>query len=564
MVKRSSAEVGCQEKRQRPELEQYMSTNTTYYNHPINEKGANAFNSNKRERPFELLQDRIVQQKPSKVAKTVIHWFRNDLRISDNTAFTKAIEQLQEIRIREGSDCNIMAIFTPNEHDWIAHLESNWRLNFMYRALTSLQSELLELSIPLYVLEFKPDKPILLRSKKFAAWLKKKCLELSGGEPVQVTANAEYLVDELQRDINVYHVTDEYFDLNIYHDTCVVEPYPLRTQQGSQYTVFAPWYKKWCTYLMERKPKDDLVHISSVEKKKYNRDTPHQKIGYKLPIGFALNVNCPLSKILDASEDAGMSRLQEFLGNSIKKYDQKDLLPDERSSHLSAFLSVGLISARTVVNSAFSLLGGNLVGKSPKDMSPAEEFIREVAWRDFYKHAFCYWPYLSMDIPFNLGSVGIKWLNDKSHFEKWCYGKTGVPIVDAIMRKLLFEGYINNRARMITASFLSKNLLIDWRWGEKWFRKHLIDCDLASNIGGWGFCSSTGIDAQPYFRIFNMERQSKTYDPSGNFIRKWVPELKNVENVHATQQHVESYPDPIVDSKQSRQRALNAYKDGLY
>lgn len=563
MVKRKNSIVNEHNtKKQRHDLDQFMGPNTLYYHHPITEKDANEFNNNKRDKPYKLLQDFISKQQPNKIARTVIHWFRNDLRMLDNTAFSRAIEAYRELQAKEGSDCKFITIFIANKHDWIAHLESNWRLNFMYQALKSLQLELSGYAIPLYVLEFDPEKPVLSRSKDFASWLKKKCVELSKGEPVLLTANAEYLVDELCRDINVFRITGNDFKFNIHHDACVVEPYSLSTQQGSQYTVFAPWYKKWCAYLMHRKPKNALVHTSSIERKSYNMEFSYDEFEYQLPVEFALDTSS--NENLEASEKAGLTRLRSFLEKDIHNYDQKDFLSSENSSHLSSYLSLGVVSARIVVNQAFSLIGKDLVGKSPKDMTPTEEYIREVAWRDFYKHAFCCWPYLSMDIPFNLGSKEIKWINDITNFEKWCYGKTGVPIIDAIMRKLISEGYINNRARMITASFLSKNLLTDWRWGERWFRKHLIDCDLASNVGGWGFCSSTGIDAQPYFRVFNMERQSQAYDPTGKFIRKWVPELKDVANVHMLNQSVQDYPEPIIDSKSSRQRALQVYKDGLY
>ena len=242
---------------------------------------------------------------------------------------------------------------------------------------------------------------------------------------------------------------------------------------------------------------------------------------------------------------------------------------DSSTSHLSCYITSGLISTRAVVNRGFHENGDSLMRKDIRQNNSMENFIKEVAWRDFYKHVACNWPYMSMEIAIKFETMDIKWVNDEEMFRKWCMGETGLPIVDAIMRKLLYTGYINNRSRMIVASFLSKNLLVDWRWGERWFRKHLMDADLTSNSGGWGFCSSTGIDAQPYFRIFNMKLQSEKYDPKGAFVKEWIPELRNINDVKilreglANQPSVNGYPKPIVDLKESREKALETYREAI-
>ncbi|CAR30017.1 ZYRO0G22418p [Zygosaccharomyces rouxii] len=544
-----------QSKRGSYDWDQYLRPNPLYYPHAIDAKGALEFNNGKRKRPYDELQGLLSKQnRPGENVKTVIHWFRNDLRIHDNTGFYTAVEESQRLGAR------ILTIFTINQNDWIAHLDSNPKLTLMYQSLKSLHGKLSELGIPLYTLVFDSGEPKLSNSMQFVIWLRDQCLKISNGA-IYLTANAEYLADELYRDIRVFAVSDEKFQFNVFHDTCIVEPGVLKTNQDSPYTVFSPWYKKWCLRVMDGKSSTNLIEPLVLEKRIYNDDEEfvHKEFSYYLPSQFLSSTTIP-----DASEDAAWSRLTTFLQKNVGNYLDKDTLLTEASSHLSPYLALGILSARCVVNEAFRLVGSRLVGKSPKDMTPVEQFIREVAWRDFYKDVICFWPYLSMDIPFNLSSLEIKWDNNFSNFQKWCLGKTGFPIVDAIMRKLSQDGYINNRARMITASFLSKNLLIDWRWGEKWFRKHLIDCDLASNVGGWGFVSSTGADAQPYFRVFNMERQSRAFDPNGEFIKKWVPELKNSKNVHSSIQEVESYPNPITDSKSSRQRALEIYNEGLY
>ena len=199
-------------------------------------------------------------------------------------------------------------------------------------------------------------------------------------------------------------------------------------------------------------------------------------------------------------------------------------------------------------------------------------WIAEVAWRDFYKHVLSYWPHVCMSKPFKPEYSNIEWEYDADNFRKWTEGKTGFPIVDAGMRQLLHIGHMHNRCRMIVASFLAKDLMIDWRMGERWFMEHLVDGDFASNNGGWGFSASCGVDPQPYFRIFNPLLQSEKFDSDGAYIRKWVPELQHVEGkaIHdpygrgaAEIARKNGYPEPVVDHKKSRDRALARYKEGI-
>lgn len=199
-------------------------------------------------------------------------------------------------------------------------------------------------------------------------------------------------------------------------------------------------------------------------------------------------------------------------------------------------------------------------------------WIAEVAWRDFYKHILCHWPYICMNKPFKAEYSNIVWEYDLDQFKRWTDGKTGFPIVDAAMRQAAHTGYMHNRCRMIVASFLAKDLLIDWRMGERWFMEHLIDGDFASNNGGWGFSASCGVDPQPYFRIFNPLLQSEKFDLDGSYIRKWVPELSDVKGnaIHdpyargaeaVAKKH--GYPKAMVNHKESRDRALARYKEGI-
>lgn len=259
--------------------------------------------------------------------------------------------------------------------------------------------------------------------------------------------------------------------------------------------------------------------------------------------------------------------MSKFINDRVDKYaDTRNLPAANSTAVVSVHLSSGTLSARTAVvaaqaaNSTKKLDGGKkgIVG-----------WISEVAWRDFYKHVLAHWPYVCMNKPFKPEYTNIEWEYNDDLFEKWTKGQTGYPFVDAAMRQLNHTGYMHNRARMVVASFLAKDLLIDWRMGERYFMEHLIDGDFASNNGGWGFSASTGVDPQPYFRIFNPILQSEKFDADGEYIRKWIPELAEVEGKAIHDPHgrkakgIADYPKMCVDHKQGRERALARYKEGL-
>lgn len=398
---------------------------------------------------------------------------------------------------------------------------------------------------------FNPTTPSLSNSKEFSEWFVGAINEIDCSTNRLITANLQYETDELYRDARLLKSPSYKFQL--YHDKCVVNPGILKTGKGSQYTVFTPWYKKWVAYLEENKSNRRVVPDYSLPRSPF-AEIKASLIEYQLPDKFTSYLPDDFH-VPPADEQTAMKSLDEFLDKKGNLYnDNKDALHIKGTSRLSAYVTSGIISTRSIVQRTYHANDNKLMNKDIKKNNSLETFIKEVAWRDFYKHVICQWPFLSMDIPFKFETLNINWENDTTHFEQWCFGKTGFPIVDAIMVQLLKTGYINNRARMIVASFLSKNLLIDWRWGERWFRKHLIDYDVASNIGGWGFCSSTGIDCQPYFRVFNMTLQSQKYDPNGRFIRHWL-DLNDEVDVHVPN------PDAVVDLKETRDRALERFRE---
>jgi deoxyribodipyrimidine photo-lyase len=266
-------------------------------------------------------------------------------------------------------------------------------------------------------------------------------------------------------------------------------------------------------------------------------------------------------------------RLQAFVHGDdppIARYaEARDRLDMEGTSRLSPYLHLGMLSPHQAVAAALDVTS---TAPSPEAKQGAQSWLNELVWREFYVHILYHFPHVLRQ-SFRANLRAIAWDNDEGAFAAWCEGKTGYPVVDAGMRQLLETGWMHNRARMITASFLVKDLLIDWRWGERYFAQHLVDGDRAANNGGWQWTAGTGTDAAPYFRIFNPVLQGKRHDPQGAYTRRWVPELVHVPDrfIHEpwkmpseVQQEVgctigKDYPLPIVDHRWARERALAAY-----
>ena len=250
--------------------------------------------------------------------------------------------------------------------------------------------------------------------------------------------------------------------------------------------------------------------------------------------------------------------------HQVEHYEKERDFPNlAGTSQLSAYLTLGIISIRQCLQVLFRPQQGHFhiaqLGQ--------QTWLDELLWREFYQHTLFDFPKVSKHLPFKENTQKIQWRDAPKDLIAWQQGQTGIPIVDAGMRQLSSTGWMHNRVRMVTAMFLSKNLLIDWRLGEQWFMQQLIDGDLAANNGGWQWCASTGMDAVPYFRIFNPISQSQRFDAAGDYIRQWLPELahldaKTIHEPYAKNPNLKlDYPQPIVDLKQSRLRALQAFKE---
>lgn len=349
--------------------------------------------------------------------------------------------------------------------------------------------------------------------------------------------------------------------LHLIGSPAIHPPGSVLKKDGEPYTVFTPFSRTWLSLPLPREA--DLHPIPR------HFSDPGKVCGEPLPD----QPQWPADSLFPAGETEGRRRLLAFAGDDdspLFNYDQqRDRMDLDGTSRLSPYLRLGMISAR---EAAVTALSARTQTKSKGQRHTIHAWLNELIWRDFYIHMLDHFPEVGRK-SFRPETRNIEWRNDEDEFEAWCAGQTGYPVVDAAMRQLVQSGWVHNRARMIVASFLVKDLLIDWRWGERWFMQHLLDGDPAANNCGWQWSAGTGTDAAPYFRIFNPTTQAKKFDPQGDYIRRWVPELQGVDNKHihepwrmsaeaqrAANFHIgRDYPAPIIDHTFARQRALSAY-----
>ncbi len=478
----------------------------------------------------------------NQVGATVVHWFRNDLRVRDNTGLMAA-SALGKTR-----GAAVVGLFVVSLGQWMQHDWSGVKVRFVMRCVRELKGELAKINVPLVVRVAKTLKDVPGVVEKAATQVR----------AAAVTANREYEIDEARRDERAGELLRAAgVRLELFHDQTAIAPGDVRTQTGGPYTVYTPFKKRWMELWNERggvRPLGvpDVQEETGIE-------------GDEVPIeveGFSTTVD---DALWPAGEREAERRLNAFVNARIRRYkDDRDFPAIDGTSTQSPYLSVGAISPRRCVEAALTANEGRLDGPS----AGATHWISEVVWREFYRQVMVNFPRVCMHRAFKPETESIRWSDRLDHFEAWKEGRTGVPIVDAAMRGLKKTGWMHNRLRMIVAMYLTKDLFIDWRLGEKWFMQNLVDGDLAQNNGGWQWSASTGTDAAPYFRIFNPAMQSQKFDPEGKFIKRWVPELKDVEGdlVHEPWELPMllkmglEYPSPLVDRGSVKDRVLAAFK----
>lgn len=460
-------------------------------------------------------------------------WFRNDLRVTDNTALYAACSQPND---------HVMAVFIVTPGQWHKHNMSAIQAGFIHSNLMALHKSLAVLGITLQIAECESFDT---------------CVEVisnlcSQHEIDSIYYNKQYQFNELLRDRRLEFRLQPEVTCHAFDDALLLPPHSVLTGKGDMYQIYTPYRNAFIHQLQQ-----DVQPVNPVPK-------PRAK---SLEFSEVPPFNYPIDPHNDfpAGEHEALQRLRAFCRERAADYlNQRDIPFLDMTSRLSPYLAIGVLSVRQCYN--------RLLAEHPDFLhqrdSGAFTWFNELIWREFYNHLIVACPKLCKHKPFIEWTERVQWNPDNDQFIQWTNGSTGYPIVDAAMRQMNSTGWMHNRLRMITASFLVKDLLIDWRRGEHYFMSRLIDGDLAANNGGWQWAASTGTDAAPYFRIFNPTTQGKRFDPDGIFIRRWLPELVSVPDkwIHtphlwADKQGIKlDYPLPIVDHAQARVRTLNAFE----
>jgi len=463
-----------------------------------------------------------------------IIWFRSDLRVDDNPALSSALNQCEEV----------IAIYIFSEMQWNLHNESNIKYEFLLKNLTQLQKSLATLNIPLIVINTDSYKTLPNDLSLFAAQQKIGC----------VFCNNEFGVNEAVRDKDSIDCLKKYnIQLSSFDDQVIYKPGFLKTGQGKPFSVFTPFKRRW----VENFDMNFLELATPLKQKKA------PSIQSDLSVLKFVKTHSANIDLWPAGESAAQDTLVNFLHTKANSYNESRNSPIlDGTSRLSPYLALGILSPKRCILEGLKLNNFEFTSGN-KGIC---KWIDEIVWREFYRNIMYSFPKVSQSQPFQDYTKSIKWRHSDKELEAFYAGKTGFPIVDAGIRQMLSEGWMHNRLRMVVAMFFTKNMLHDWRLGEKFFMQHLIDGDFCSNNGGWQWSSSTGTDAAPYFRIFNPITQSQNFDPDGEFIKKFIPELKDVPvaQIHQPQFDLFSstnYPAPMLDLKESRVRAIQAFKD---
>jgi len=435
----------------------------------------------------------IPESARSRVDKrTTLFWFRRDLRLADNAGLYHALR---------GNDSVLPLFIFDTEILNKIEDKADSRVDFIHRSLSALKSELELLGSSLLVLHGNP------------------ATIFSELQPKAIYTNRDYEPYAIQRDKTVEaELAKRNIAFHAFKDQVIFEQNEVIKDDGTPYTIFTPYSRKWKATLNSFYCKPYPTHKYFSHLKQVN------------PFSF------PTLEEIGFRKSAVEFPERVIKRSIIEKYNlQRDFPGIAGTTRLSAHLRFGTVSIRSLVKIA---------------KQKNEAWLNELIWREFYQMILWHFPHVEKS--FKPAYDHIAWRNDPHEFEAWCNGKTGYPIVDAGMRELNATGFMHNRVRMIVASFLTKHLLIDWRWGEAYFAEKLVDFDLAANNGGWQWAAGCGCDAAPYFRVFNPYLQTEKFDAGRTYIRKWVPEFESKD-----------YPKPIVDHEFARERVLRVYKKAL-
>ena len=462
--------------------------------------------------------------------KTVIHWFRRDLRVSDNTALSEAAKRAE----------SVVPLFIFEDAFRTGPDVGAARLAFLLQSVESLRKNLAELGHTLVVRCGKSEEILPKLAKEAGAQA--------------VFANKRYEPYTQKRDERITAaLLDVGVGFELFKDAVVWEETEILTLAGKPYTVFTPYSKAWKAKAVPV-PKPRLgCPKSKVQSLKSDAlpTSPDET-------GFPLTQTIP-----PGGERAALELLRKFMARPVYEYGTARNFPAlDGGSNLSPHLRAGTIGIRTILAELKKARQGATSAQQPS----CDVFLNELIWREFYAQVLHNFPHVTKGA-FRPEYNALKWSGNREHFAAWCEGRTGYPIVDAAMRCLNATGTMHNRLRMIVAMFLTKDLLLHWQWGERYFMKQLVDGDLAANNGGWQWSAGTGTDAAPYFRIFNPVSQGEKFDAEGKFVRRWLPELKDFPDdlIHQPWESPlllskSKYPQRIVLHAEQRPKCLAMFK----
>lgn len=472
-----------------------------------------------------------------------IFWFRKDLRISDNRA-------LHEF-IKGPKNSGLLFLYIKNENTF--RYFGRKRIDFLDECLNELSDALDEHGFKLNIVKGSSTDVFTKIVKEY-------------GE-VNVFANSQVEPYCIRRDEDVRKILqDGGGNLNLFTDTTLFEPGEVRNGIGEQYKVFTPFSNRALEIMTKEHFRKYDCRLSDPGNKHETMLTGFEIYDHKKSIKEGRG------NLLKGGRKEGIRLLKRFYEKGIDDYKTKRDFPSVAgTSFLSAHLHFGTVGIREVFRTALARIDKT---DSVNAIESCRTWIKELLWREFYYNITYHNPRILSE-SFRKKFDNLKWSYDEGNFEKWCKGETGFPIVDAGMRQLRLDGWMHNRLRMITAMFLTKDLFIDWRLGEKYFAEHLTDLDVSSNNGGWQWSASTGVDSQPYFRVFNPYLQSKKFDRNGEYIRKFVNELRNVPDEFIHEPHLmnegqqkeygvrigKDYPAPMVDHSAAREMVIKNFKE---
>lgn len=425
--------------------------------------------------------------------KIALFWFRRDLRLEDNTALNQALH----------SGFQVLPIFIFDQHILEDLSADDARINFIHSSLESINNKL----------NNKGSSVLCLKGNPYNVWLNL----IEEYDVADVFVNKDYEPYASERDEKIRELLKRKgIGFHAFKDQVIFEENEILKDDGKPYRMFTPYKNKWLkvfqTLPLKSKPKVEWGNFIKVSN----------------PFPSLLKIGLIKSNI--SVKEFDLSQLDHYLHT-------RDLPAADSTSYLSPHLRFGTVSIRQII------------AQLKPDHST---FLGELIWREFFMQILYHFPKV-VSQNFKSKFDGIRWNNNEEDYEKWCEGKTGYPLVDAGMRQLNQTGYMHNRVRMVTASFLCKHLLIDWRWGESYFAQKLLDYELSSNNGNWQWTAGTGSDSAPYFRIFNPVEQQKKFDKDKTYIKQWVPEYGQA-----------NYPEPMIEHSFARERCLKAYKQAMY